>query len=410
MAVAPPREHQAPRREGAHAVVRRQAYPGEPRARDPEGDVVDETRPADSPGARDEHEARQLRQPEARPVEERILPVEPRPREAQAHQRHDAQRIEPASRAFSQFGLGPHDHGERRAHEDGRGARVGAEVGPRGALGRVEEKHRRHRQAGQDRRDDEQRARRPPEDDEHPEDEQRPDDVELLLDGEAPRVLEGRGRGEQLPVALVREDGPPVGDVAQGREGVPAERRELVGLGEDARVDRDGRHEGEERRKQTTRAADPERSERDAPRAAVLGEEDRRDQEPREHEEQIDAEVAALQHPTRMEEHDAQHREPAETVERGEVRDAAVGGRGAQIRVPFGLSARLRRILMFSRAPYPSRLGQLWAIHSRRATRRRYAGSAGSCLTAWVSNASIAASALDAMAASSTRSTASLSQ
>ncbi len=123
-------------------------------------------------------------------------------------------------------------------------------------------------------------------------------------------MLERRGSGEEFPVALVGEDRAPVGDVGERGEGVAADALELARLGEEAAIDGDGRHEREQRRKEAPRAAAPERGEGDAPRLAVLGEQERGDEKPREHEEEIDAQVAARQRAVGVKEEHPQERRP----------------------------------------------------------------------------------------------------
>ena len=141
-------------------------------------------------------------------------------------------------------------------------------------------------------------------------------------------MLERRGRGEELPVALVREDRAPVGDVADGGERIGTDPRELDRLRVEPGVERDGRHEREERREQPARATHPEGPERDTSRGRLLAEQQRGDQVAGEDEEEIDPEVAAAQRAPRMEEEHAEQREPAQPVERGEVTDARAAFRG----------------------------------------------------------------------------------
>ena len=123
---------------------------------------------------------------------------------------------------------------------------------------------------------------------------QRPDDVELLLDGERPQVADRRCRRERLEIALAGEDEPPVRDVAQRREEVPAERALGDGIGR-GRPDRDDRDEHEQRRQQPSGTAVPELDEVDATRPHALADQEGRDEEARQDEEEVDAEEPALQ-------------------------------------------------------------------------------------------------------------------
>ena len=135
-------------------------------------------------------------------------------------------------------------------------------------------------------------------------------------------MLERRRRSEELPITFVRVDRAPVRDVRERRERLRAQIGELVRFGDGPAVERDGRHQREERGKKSTRAPRPKRAEIDAPRALVLGEKERRDQETRKHEEQIDAEKSAGEHALRMKKQDAEQRQTTEPVERGNVRES----------------------------------------------------------------------------------------
>jgi rare lipoprotein A len=141
-------------------------------------------------------------------------------------------------------------------------------------------------------------------------------------------VLERRRRAEQIPVALAREDGAPVREIRERGDAVAADSAELPGLRKDHRVERDGRYEREHRGEEPARAADPEDLQIDAAGRAVLGEEQRRDQEARQHEEQVDAEVPPTQLVVVEEEH-ADDRGAAQTVERGQVGDGRPASRSA---------------------------------------------------------------------------------
>ena len=85
-------------------------------------------------------------------------------------------------------------------------------------------------------------------------------------------------------------------------------------LGDDEGVDRDERQHREQRRQQATRAPRPERAQCDRARTGTFGQEQRRDQEAREHEERVDAEVTAPEVPGVEQQH-ARDRSPAQAVQ-----------------------------------------------------------------------------------------------
>ena len=174
---------------------------------------------------RDQHERRELGEPEATSVEQKIATVDRRPGPAERREREDAGRVEKARGRATLHGRARGDARERGAGEDRGRARVGAEVDAHRPLGVEERDHREHRQKCETDRRRKQRSHA--EAPEHENDDQRPDDVELLLDREAPGVLERRRRQEELPVALVREDRAPVRDVSERRERVGSDAGEL---------------------------------------------------------------------------------------------------------------------------------------------------------------------------------------
>ena len=161
--------------------------------------------------ARDEHEARDLGDPKSAVIKKRIfaaqIPPGPREhgdREEACHVEH-ARRRESRLRSISALACARPER--RDARENGAGqnrarARVGSQIHTRDIFG-IEQNER-----GGDRKREER--------DRHPKNrlpraafqrerhEERPHDVELLLDREAPRVLERRRRREEVPVALVR--------------------------------------------------------------------------------------------------------------------------------------------------------------------------------------------------------------
>ncbi len=134
------------------------------------------------------------------------------------------------------------------------------------------------------------------------------------------------------------EDGVPVVDVEQRRDGIAAQARQVDeavgarssphGIGDEIQTKR--ADDQEERGQQTARPATPEGGQADATRARPLLEQQGRDEEPRQHEEQVDPEVATGG-PAELEvvRHHADHRHGAQAVERGQV----VSGDGRRLRL-----------------------------------------------------------------------------
>ena len=117
---------------------------------------------------------------------------------------------------------------------------------------------------------------------------ERPHQVELLLDRQRPRVLQGRGRRELGEVRLVGEDGVPVVDVEQGRRsrrragrrGRSARWRRAAEPRVDDEVERQRDHDEEQRRQQAPGPPPPEGGQADAARSAPLLEQQGRDRKP----------------------------------------------------------------------------------------------------------------------------------
>ena len=173
-----------------------------------------------------------------------------------------------------------------RQESDGRtGHEVEQALGPvvdarKGAPLRVEQ--RRHQHRGADSESDGDRhadptPTAPPILQQHQE-HQRPDEVELLLDRQRPRVLQRRGRGELGEIGLVGENQVPVVHVEQGGDGVAPEARkvdEAVGAraAEESvadEVQRKRQHDEEQRRQQAPGPAPPEGDQVDSARADPL--------------------------------------------------------------------------------------------------------------------------------------------
>ena len=134
---------------------------------------------------------------------------------------------------------------------------------------------------------------------------------------------------ELLDVRLAGIDEVPVGDVEERRHAVDGDVVRVDLVQEHHRVDADGGEHHEQRGQQPARASNPERSEREAPGAFELVDEQARDQEPAEHEEQVDAEEAARGDARRevVEDH-REHGDAAQPVEGTDVPHAGRGNGG----------------------------------------------------------------------------------
>jgi hypothetical protein len=108
---------------------------------------------------------------------------------------------------------------------------------------------------------------------------------------------------------------------------------QLARCGDHRGVDGDERQHEEQRREQAAGPAGPEAAETDRAGVRDLDEQQRRDQVAGEDEEQVDAEVAAVELAA-VEEQDGDDRGAADAVERAPVRQPS--GRGGGIRVSRG--------------------------------------------------------------------------
>ncbi len=149
---------------------------------------------------------------------------------------------------------------------------------------------------------------------------QRPQQVELLLDGEAPEVAQRRevpGRAVSLP----DPDLVPVRDVEQPAQHVATQFAERV-RSEDRRVRDQHEHHHEQRREQPASTPHPEMSEMDAAGALLLGDQQQRDQVATDDEEDLHAQEPAGQPLTvGVVDHHRHDCERAHAVESREVRD-----------------------------------------------------------------------------------------
>ena len=216
---------------------------------------------------------------------------------------------------------GPEQDGGAAADEDGRDPGVGAEIGA-GAVGPGLEQQPLRGDGGDDgdTSDSEECARRPagqlPHDHRH----HGPQDVELLLDGEAPRVVQRRRRAERLPVGSRSAELPPVGDVdGRGHHG-PAQAEAGAALDQPrGHEDQDGQQQPQ-RRQQAAGTAAPERGQAE-PAAAEVVEDQPGDEEARHREEEVDAQVTTVE-VTGVEGDDGKDRQPAQPVQRRHPRHA----------------------------------------------------------------------------------------
>jgi len=139
--------------------------------------------------------------------------------------------------------------------------------------------------------------------------------VELLLHRERPKVAEHRWSPGLDEVGVLREDLPPVAHVEEGRGDVAPEPAEVVGRRDERRDDHEQQQDvegGEE----SAGAPTPERAERDRVAASVLSGQERRDEVPRDGEEDLDTEEPPLEGvPPGVVGDDRQDRHGAESVD-----------------------------------------------------------------------------------------------
>ena len=248
--------------------------------------------------------------------------VEHEPRCADPDRERGDHQISPATES----GDGPPRHlpGGRRRHrrpdEDRSGPGVGAHVDPcRVRTGLVQDEHRDERRDDTTERDDKEvalpvspLAHLP-----HREHDEWPRDIELLLDGEAPEMVEHRRLVERRPVAVGLADEVPVGHVGERPAAGATDAVEVGWCPEHPRTEGDDGDQHEHCWKQPPEPPPPERQQSDAAAFGVT-QQQRRDQEARQGEEQVDAEETALQMAGVEQEH-GDDRGGAQTIERGQV-------------------------------------------------------------------------------------------
>ena len=161
----------------------------------------------------------------------------------------------------------------------------------------------------------------------HGKEQRRPNQVELLLDGERPKVRERRGIAQGVEVRDVLRNLPPVVEEQQRRQDVGTHLGEHYVVKD--RAQRAGHHhDGHYGGEQAADAANPEALEVDASGLGDFVEQQARDQIARKHEEDRDAEQAALR-PCEVEvvEHHRDNGERAQAVEGGNVAGFGTSGR-----------------------------------------------------------------------------------
>jgi len=157
-------------------------------------------------------------------------------------------------------------------------------------------------------------------------------EVELLLDRQAPVVLEGRRLLEELAIRLPRHQQVPVLDICQRRQGVATEVFALSRCPAE-RGDHDRQTEpGERGREQSASSPQPEGSNRPTLRRSPAFEEKCGDEEARQGEEcAYPQEAAGERHTGVKEEHRCQRQRP-EAIECGEIRDRSLAYLGRRLR------------------------------------------------------------------------------
>ena len=228
----------------------------------------------------------------------------------------------------------PADDAEDAPDEHAVRMRVGPEVGARRVRAvAVRDGHGDGRRAREHQRDDPDGA--PVEAFQHDEHDDRPDEVELLLDGEAPQVPQCRRR-ERVEVRRTVEHEVPVRYVRERGRAVAAQIAEARALRRDAGRAADHDEQQDQRGQQAAGAPRVEGSEVESSLSIVLVEEHRRDQVAREYEEDVDAQPAAPQATGREVVHDDRRDgKPPQSVEGPNPcrSDAAIKARSMQVAI-----------------------------------------------------------------------------
>jgi hypothetical protein len=135
-------------------------------------------------------------------------------------------------------------------------------------------------------------------------------------------VLQQGGAPDLLEVALIGQDQLPIGHVKERGQHVVAQPEQLLGQAPRG-VGGDQQQHGPERREQSACAPLPKLDPVVLPVLRALTLEQRRDQEPADHEEQLDAQETSWQPAdVRVVEHDRQHRDCAHAIQSRDVTKA----------------------------------------------------------------------------------------
>ena len=129
----------------------------------------------------------------------------------------------------------------------------------------------------------------------HSEQECRPEQVELLLDAERPEVEERRRSKVAREIVGCLGRKPQVRDIERGRGGIARDIRQSERRQEDRRQDHRAHDRDRSRRQEAPRPAGVELGEVDPAGRAQLAHDQARDQEAREHEEDIDPDIPAAE-------------------------------------------------------------------------------------------------------------------
>ena len=192
-------------------------------------------------------------------------------------------------------------------------------------------------------------------------------------------MLERRRLGRQVEVVGAGEDEVPVGHVEQRGQRVEPQVDELVGGGEDLGVDGHPEQHHQQGRQQAAGPPGPELPEVDGEALAPLPDQQRGDQEARQHEEHVDGEEAAAEdRRPAVVHHHPEHRQGPQAVEGGDEAEAdrtaaSPGGRhrGGTGSLARRVGSRAHRRASGHRRAGRSRRGAATVSQTRRRIRGR---------------------------------------
>jgi hypothetical protein len=224
---------------------------------------------------RDQHSGRQREQHQPAAVQEERVLRGPHHQERHGDQGHDGRDVDdhPSDQLDPQrVAEGAVDHGERCADEQLTGPGVGALVRPRVVEARAgEQRQQDEGDRGQHDGPSGDLQHRQPAEAQDEEQRERPEQVELLLHGEGPQVVQWPRPREVVEVGHVAGDRGPVADVEDRRQGLVPALVERAPLRQRGRAQDDQKHQ-HEAGKQSPGPVDPEASEVEASRPLVGGE------------------------------------------------------------------------------------------------------------------------------------------